>query len=242
MRWLPDSLTSGPILSCPRSSDSCLVSWASPPWLRDTVWEDISHSSPPPPGPVPVTKAARMSRDFLTKVMYYATPEIVLPNVEAELGRLLRSTPTGKEKVDWRESLLASSSELAELDPSEAFLLTEGKDFLILSKNDRFSSVLSASFIAISSDVWFFIPVKLILTSFISDVSSNQRKTFYTRMTSNWCLAAFTNFQTVSSYLNPEFSPPLRGEICGVRLRQINHNFFYKREVIILLIFCLFGY
>lgn len=94
-----------------------------------------------------------MSRDFLTKVMYYATPEIVLPNVEAELGRLLRSTPTGKENVDWRESLLASSSELAELDPSEAFLLTEGKDFLILSKNDRFSSVLSASFIAISSDV-----------------------------------------------------------------------------------------
>ena len=69
------------------------------------------------------------------------------PKVEAELGLLLlRSSPAGRERFDWSESRLVSSSELTELDPSEAFLFTEGNDFLIFSKNERFSSSLSASF------------------------------------------------------------------------------------------------
>ena len=69
------------------------------------------------------------------------------PKVDAELGLLLlRSSPGGRERFDWRESRLVSSSELAELEPSEAFLFTEGNDFLILSKKERFSSSLSGSF------------------------------------------------------------------------------------------------
>ena len=68
--------------------------------------------------------------------------------MEAELGLLLlRSNPAGRERFDWSESRLVSSSELAELEPSEAFLFTEGNDFLIFSKNERFSS-LSAFFSA----------------------------------------------------------------------------------------------
>ena len=90
------------------------------------------------------------------------------PKVEAELGLLLlRSSPAGRERFDWSESRLVSSSELAEFEPSEAFLFTEGNDFLIFSKKERFSSALSASLSGKSVTDWFLFSFTLILTFFL---------------------------------------------------------------------------
>ena len=63
-----------------------------------------------------------------------------LPNVDAELALLLVRSTLEKEKFDLMESLLSSVSEAAEVEPSEVFLFTEGKEFLILSNKDKFSS------------------------------------------------------------------------------------------------------
>ena len=73
---------------------------------------------------------------------------IHLPNVEAELARLLlRSTlEMESEAEDLIESLLSSISDEVELDPSELFLFTVvWNEFLILSNKDRFSSSGSIS-------------------------------------------------------------------------------------------------
>ena len=63
-----------------------------------------------------------------------------LPNVDAELALLLVRSTLEKAKFDLMESLLSSVSEAAEVEPSEVFLFTEGKEFLILSNKDKFSS------------------------------------------------------------------------------------------------------
>ena len=84
---------------------------------------------------------------------------IHLPNVEAELARLLlRSTlEMESEAEDLIESLLSSISDEVELDPSELFLFTVvWNEFLILSNKDRFSSSGSISMTSFGGKLFMF--------------------------------------------------------------------------------------
>ena len=84
---------------------------------------------------------------------------IHLPNVEAELARLLlRSTlEMESEAEDLIESLLSSISDEVELDPSELFLFTVvWNEFLILSNKDKFSSSGSISITSFGGKLCIF--------------------------------------------------------------------------------------
>lgn len=70
------------------------------------------------------------------------------PKVDAELALLLlksRCSMLDNEMADLMESLLSATSDCVELEPSEDFLFTEGKEFLILSNIETLSSVGSIS-------------------------------------------------------------------------------------------------